>query len=115
MPLAECASLGRPLLSRLWPPVTSPNALNAQLRACTGIAWPCVCPVRRKACACLPLTFPQEKSKLEAQVKQLVSQKQLLDRSQGKQESIEQKKRESIMLVSGKYQAGWSGEQARKG
>lgn len=42
----------------------------------------------------------QERSKLEAQVKQLVSQKQLLDRSQGKQENIEQKKRESIMVVS---------------
>ena len=42
----------------------------------------------------------QEKSKLESQVKQLVSQKQLLDKNQGKQESMELKKRESIMLVS---------------
>jgi hypothetical protein len=41
----------------------------------------------------------QEKSKLEAQLKQLVSQKQLLDKSQGKQENIEAKKRESIMVV----------------
>lgn len=32
-------------------------------------------------------------------MKQLVSQKQLLDKNQGKHESIELKKRESIMVV----------------
>lgn len=40
----------------------------------------------------------QERSKLEAQVKQLVSQKQLHEKSHGKQQNIEEKKRESIMV-----------------
>ncbi len=45
----------------------------------------------------------QEKSKLEAQIKQYESQKQLMTKTLEKQGAIESKKRESIMVVSGSH------------
>lgn len=43
----------------------------------------------------------QEKSKLEAQLKQFNSQKSMLERTLEKKDAMESKKRESIMVVSG--------------
>jgi len=54
----------------------------------------------------------QEKSKLEVQLKQLVSQMQLVEKSQDKKENQELKKRESIMIVGG---AGVRWHEAREG
>ncbi len=52
-------------------------------------------------CMCVALSHTQEKAKLEAQVKQYESQKQLMTKTLEKQGAIESKKRESIMVVSG--------------
>ncbi len=59
------------------------------------------------ACAwCVPGgRVAQDKSKLEAQVRQYEGQKQLMQKSLEKQGAIESKKRESIMIVSGRNSA----------
>lgn len=48
------------------------------------------------------LRAPQDKAKLDVQVKQLVSQMQLAEKGQEKRDSMEQKKREGIMAVGGR-------------
>jgi hypothetical protein len=48
-------------------------------------------------------TAVQEKSRLEAQLRQSAAQKQLVDKQLEKKDAIESKKRESILVVSPGY------------
>lgn len=48
----------------------------------------------------LQVSAVQEKNKLEAQMKQLGSQKSMMEKTLEKKDALESKKRESIMVVS---------------